>query len=142
MYVLDTDTASIDQRGRGTEYDVLTARLAAADRPVRWNIVTFEEHMRGWLAYTARARTPEEYSEAAFRLHAALRYYRTRDVLDFTPAAAERFRRLKTARVRIGTPDLRIASIALSLDATVITRNLSDFRKVPDLKAEDWTRPG
>jgi len=24
-------------------------------------------------------------------------------------------------------------------DATLLTRNLSDFRKVPDLKADDWS---
>ena len=35
--------------------------------------------------------------------------------------------------------DLKIAAIVLANDATLLTRNLGDFRKVPDLKAEDWT---
>ncbi len=36
--------------------------------------------------------------------------------------------------------DLRIASIALSHDMTVLTRNVRDFEQVPDLRIEDWTR--
>jgi predicted nucleic acid-binding protein len=41
-------------------------------------------------------------------------------------------------RVRIGTMDLKIASIALANDATVLTCNARDFSKVPNLRIEDW----
>jgi tRNA(fMet)-specific endonuclease VapC len=34
--------------------------------------------------------------------------------------------------------DLKIAAIALAYDATVLTRNVSDFGKVTGLKVEDW----
>ncbi|WP_256872795.1 type II toxin-antitoxin system VapC family toxin, partial [Candidatus Entotheonella palauensis] len=43
-------------------------------------------------------------------------------------------------RVRIGRMDLRIASIALSRDMVSVTRNASDFSKVPGLRIEDWSR--
>jgi tRNA(fMet)-specific endonuclease VapC len=34
--------------------------------------------------------------------------------------------------------DLKIAAIALFNNATLLSRNLKDFRKVPDLNVEDW----
>ena len=35
--------------------------------------------------------------------------------------------------------DLKIASIAIANDALLLTRNLSDFSKIPGLRVEDWS---
>ena len=35
--------------------------------------------------------------------------------------------------------DLRIAAITIARDALLISKNLTDFRKVPGLRVEDWT---
>ena len=53
--------------------------------------------------------------------------------------AAAEFEHLKRAMIRIGSMDLKIAAIALTNQGTLLTRNLVDFRKVPGLKAEDWS---
>jgi tRNA(fMet)-specific endonuclease VapC len=42
--------------------------------------------------------------------------------------------------IRIGTQDLKIASIALANRATLLTRNYRDFVQVPDLIIDDWTK--
>jgi tRNA(fMet)-specific endonuclease VapC len=40
--------------------------------------------------------------------------------------------------VRIGSMDLKIASIALTNGAFVLSANLQDFQKVPGLRVENW----
>ena len=65
--------------------------------------------------------------------------YGTTAILPFDAAAGAAFDSLTALRIRVGTMDLRIASIALSRGLTVLTRNLRDFRRVPGVIAEDWT---
>ena len=60
-------------------------------------------------------------------------------VLPFDERAAIKFDELRSQRVRVGTMDLRIASIAMSRGMTVLTRNLVDFQAIPSLTVEDWT---
>ena len=63
MIVLDTDVLSIVQRADGPAYDRLAQRLDAADDEVAVSIVSFEEQMRGWLAYVARSKTLNQKSK-------------------------------------------------------------------------------
>ena len=60
-------------------------------------------------------------------------------VLPFNASAAIQFDALKKAKINIGAQDLKIAAIALANNATVLTRNIRHFEKIPELKFEDWT---
>jgi tRNA(fMet)-specific endonuclease VapC len=63
-------------------------------------------------------------------------------VLDWPAEAAVRYgeirARLETSGRLIGAMDLLIAAHALHEKATLVTRNLSEFRRVADLKVETW----
>jgi tRNA(fMet)-specific endonuclease VapC len=64
------------------------------------------------------------------------------EVLPFDHQAAEAYARARFELERVGRPigerDLLIASIALARGLAVVTHNLSEFARVPGLKAEDW----
>ena len=59
-------------------------------------------------------------------------------LLPWSANAANIFVDLRKQGIRIGTADLKIASITLVNDATLLSRNLRDFSKVPNLKIENW----
>jgi tRNA(fMet)-specific endonuclease VapC len=139
MIVLDTDHMSLLEWG-SAEAARLRERLASCDEgEVFTTIVNYEEQMRGWMAYLAGAKSLSKQLEAYRRLRNHLENYRQIPVLDFDEAAAGIYERLRKSRVRIGTMDLKIAAIVISLDATLLSRNKRDFAKVPGMKFEDWT---
>lgn len=140
MLVLDSDHLSIWHRATGSEFRRLDARLSRVPAS-EWaaTIVGFEEQTRGWMAFVARARSMPEQIEAYRRLKDHLSDYAGIEVLAFDDRAAVEYQRLRSLKLRIGTMDLKIAAIALSRDAVLLSRNMSDFRKVPKLKVEDRT---
>ena len=141
MIILDTDIISILDAQSGVAYENLAQRLSdpQVDR-VAVTIVSIEEQMRGWLSYIAASRTTARQMEGYSRLHRMIRWYQRQEVLDLDSTAADKFDQLKRARIRIGQMDLKIAAIAVSRDALLVSRNLRDFRQVPNLRVQDWTQ--
>ena len=66
-------------------------------------------------------------------------------VLPFDEEAAEVYGPLRALLEaegrRLDEPDLRIASIALARDLTLVTGNVRHFERVPDLRIENWLEP-
>ena len=138
MMAFDTDVLS-DVLFGITRYVERLAQLPADIACVP--VVAVEEVLRGWLhsirqADSGKGRTVLTVAYEAFRdALVGLNEYR---LLPYTPAAHDIFLQLKSQKIRIGTRDLRIASIALAHDATLVTRNRRDFDIVPTLKLEVW----
>jgi len=65
-------------------------------------------------------------------------FFQAWEILRFDENAAARFRDLRQQHVRIGTMDLKIASIALEQGAILLSSNSKDFNEVPGLRVEDW----
>ena len=95
--------------------------------------------MRGWLAYVARSKTLNQQIQGYAKLHSLLEDFTSRPVLDFDQDAAAEFERLIRLKPRLGTMDLRIAAITLANNALLLSKNLTDFRKVAGLRVDDWT---
>jgi tRNA(fMet)-specific endonuclease VapC len=65
-------------------------------------------------------------------------------VLPWETEAARQYGKIRTYLERIGSPignmDLLIAAHALSGKQILVTNNLREFKRVPHLKYEDWSR--
>ncbi len=140
MLVLDTDHLVEFDRGSDAG-EILRQRLENADEEITTTIVSAEEQFRGWLAQIHRIRDPHQQVVAYERLQRRIEFYAAWEVLPWTRKAADVLVNLRRQGIRIGTMDLKIASIALSHRATLLSRNMVDFAQVPGLSVEDWTLP-
>lgn len=138
MLILDTDHLTEFQRGTSPEARRLKDRLDRATEPYATTIITAEEIMRGWMAAIRRLSEPRRQILAYGKLQQLFRFFASWNVLPWNDAAVDEFEALKVARVRVGTMDLKIASIAIANGATLLSRNLSDFERAPGLHVEDW----
>ncbi len=138
MLILDTDHLVEYQKGTSAESLRLKERLAQQPQPFCTTIISVEEIMRGWMAAIRRVREPNGQVNAYVKLRRLFQFFALWHVLDFDRAAAQELERLRIAKIRVGTMDMKIASIALANGATLLTRNRSDFEKVPELVIEDW----
>jgi len=102
-------------------------------------LINIEETMRGRLAPLGRVLSGPKHVDAYARLVAAEELFRLFPVLPFDAASESEFRRLRAARLGVGTLDLKIAAIALTNGLAVLTRNRRDFGRVPGLVVEDWS---
>ena len=138
LYVLDTDVLGFAFQ---QHFAVLRRVQALTDQDsVVTTIITLGEDLGGWLPACRRARNGTARSQAYGRLQRGLDFYRRWVCLPFDASAAEVFDELRAKKVRIGTNDLAIAAITLSVGGVLVTRNVVDFKLVAGLKVEDWTQ--
>jgi predicted nucleic acid-binding protein len=133
MFLLDTDILS--NLIRRSPSPVLIAKLASIPgEQLFTSSITLGEMVYG--AYRRDVRTQSLLT----RIEQVLLY--SRAILPFDDDAARSYGALRAELERLGTPladaDLRIASIALARNLTVITGNVRHFNRVPGLTVENW----
>jgi tRNA(fMet)-specific endonuclease VapC len=101
-------------------------------------VVSLEEQMRGWLAFIHRRRDIHEQIPAYDRLVRLVAFFSKWEIAPLDDRAADQFDALRKERLKIGTMDLKIASIALVHDALLLSGNLRDFSRVPGLRVQSW----
>ncbi|ACK65658.1 PilT protein domain protein [Rippkaea orientalis PCC 8801] len=139
MYILDTDHISILQRG-GVTAEPLRNRLAKINpNQVGVTIITYEEQLRGWLNYITKSKTIAEQVQAYKKLNQQVKIYCKIPIFEFNEEAAQQFERLRKIYRKLGTMDLKIASVVMVNKSVLLTRNNTDFKQILDLLIEDWS---
>lgn len=132
MYLVDTDIISN-----------LMSRIPSPSLLRRLALLSPDEQFIsaitvGELIYGAyRSTRPEYFLDKLDRL-----VWPNINILSFDAQAGFVYGELRARLERAGTPvaepDLRIASIALSRQLTMVTGNVRHFTKIPDLAVENW----
>ena len=133
MYLLDTDILS--NLMKRSPSSALVARVAQVPPEEQFtSSITLGELVYG--AHRLRERTAILMEKIEDALLPNL------PVLAFDTAAARRYGEIRAELERLGTPigdaDVRIAAIALSRGLMVVSGNERHFRRVPELKIENW----
>jgi tRNA(fMet)-specific endonuclease VapC len=139
LYILDTDHVSLWLE----DHPKVRRKAAEFEADLAITIVTVQELFNGWVG---RLNDPSQANHQV-RLYAKLSsivaYLQEVRVLELDNDADLCFRQMLTAHPLLRKnriqKDMRIAAIALSCNAVVVTRNRRDFEQVPGLKIEDWT---
>ncbi|MBX9623451.1 MAG: type II toxin-antitoxin system VapC family toxin [Gemmataceae bacterium] len=136
LYALDTDTVSLFRDG----HPRVVARVAAQPpADVRITAITVDEQVDGWLKYIRQATRPDGIERGYAELVKSVKALAKYPVLPYTPAAIAGYEALLKQKLNVDKNDLRIAAIALEFGAIVVTHNVRDFRRVPNLLIEDWS---
>jgi tRNA(fMet)-specific endonuclease VapC len=65
-------------------------------------------------------------------------------IVPWSTDAADAYAELRASLTRSGEPigamDMLIAAHALAIDATLVTNNEREFKRIPGLKVENWTK--
>lgn len=137
MYFLDTDTLTLAHAGHARISD----QLRRVDpNEVAITVITRIEILQGRFAAVLKASHGEQLVRPHELLQRSEQRLRLLETIPVDGNAAAEFDRLRQNKKlkKIGRGDLLIASIALAHRATLVTRNVKDFRQIPGLQVENW----
>jgi tRNA(fMet)-specific endonuclease VapC len=141
MILLDTNHVTVLRYPENSQCSRLSTRMQAAQdagESFRIPVICVEEQMRGWLAEIGRIKDFADQIPVYDNLAGLFRFFAQWDIVPIDLNAAHIFHRLRKARRRSGAMDLKIAAIAIGLNALLLTADSSDFRDIPDLRIENW----
>ena len=105
------------------------------------SIITFTELLQGWLAEINRslARPKSDICRAYDNLAQAQEDLRSFKTIRYTSQIESIYQAFPSSVKRVGTNDCRIAATAIAHGLIVVTCNVRDFSRIPNVKFEDWT---
>jgi tRNA(fMet)-specific endonuclease VapC len=135
LYIFDTDTLSLYEHGHVAIHNRASA-LAPGELAV--TVLSVEEQIAGRFAKVRRARQVDEIARAYYGLANTIGMLSRFPILSYTEPAIARYDHLLTLKLGVGKMDLRIGAVALENCGIVVTRNLRDFQRIPNLSVENW----
>lgn len=112
LYILDTDHLSL----YGRNHPQVIAQLRANSKQIATTAINVEEQVKGRLAQVAQTKSKDgaALTNAYQRLVETIMLLSEFQVLQYNAQSHQIYQSLKTQRIKVGTQDLRIASIALA----------------------------
>lgn len=139
MWILDTDHVSHLLQGNM----VVSSRADKVFPNLAITVVTVQEIFNGWVVKINGASESTDLVTLYTKLWTNLEYFKEVRILNFDAKAYNCYDRLLKENKQLNKKrlqkDLRIAAIALSVNAVMVTRNKRDFSLIPGLVIEDWT---
>jgi len=137
MHLLDTNVLTALYLGNPK---IITALSQLDGSQVSITIITKVELLRGRIEYLLKAERGESVLRAQALLFETERRLNQINIIPFNADAIAQFEILvpNPSLRKSGRADLLIASIALANRATLVTRNLKDFQRIPNLRLINW----
>jgi tRNA(fMet)-specific endonuclease VapC len=130
-FLLDTDTCIYALK---QNENVIERLLATSREDVGVSVITEAELRTGAVKSAAPAKT----------LRLVDNFLRPLAIVDFTSVDAAAYSQIRAKLERAGTPigplDTLIAAQAVARRLTLVTNNEREFRRVPALRVENWSR--
>jgi len=138
LWILDTDHASLFLAGNKS----IIASVAKHSNNIAITVITVQELFNGWTGRLNNSTQANNLTHLYTKLWETTEFFKVITILNFDKDAENLCQILRQssntlAKKRI-EKDLRIASIALAQNATIVTRNYKDFSQIPNLKIENW----
>jgi tRNA(fMet)-specific endonuclease VapC len=138
MIILDTDHVSILQWEDQPAEQLRERLVAAIDDWIGTTAITLEEQTRAIITKLGQCKNTADQPKYYSRLASTYRFFGRWKFADFDDEAARQFDVLRKSFRKVGSSDLKIASIALVNDALLLTANTRDFGNVLGLRFENW----
>ncbi len=139
IWILDTDHASLFLAGNKS----IVAAVAKHYKDLAITVVTVQELFNGWVGRLNNPAQAKNLTLLYTKLWETTDFIKVITVLNFDKNAEDCYDMLRKNYKELAKnkieKDLRIASIALTQNAIIATRNHKDFSQIPNLKIENWS---
>jgi tRNA(fMet)-specific endonuclease VapC len=135
LFVLDTDTLSLFDKGHAAVCQQVNSHPLTE---LGITVITVEEQLTGWYTLLRRVTQPRDVALAYQQLAETVQALGSWPILPYTEPAIARYEQLRGMKLNVRAMDLRIAAITLEHAGTLVTRNVRDFQRIPNLAVVNW----